>query len=1015
MKKPLHIAYVWIFLIAIEALFSPILLAAYTPKTVSKLVADIDPSNPYSTGRIPLILIHGVHGTDLATFNSIDGSSASEKAYFANLLAYFYSSNLKDKYQIYRFHYLSDELSVQDIGKGLQEWLDDFIQKGKIKDVPFVILAHSMGGLVARSYMQEHQHAVGVYAGQFGGQRVLKLITIATPHHGSPGANSQSRDDLALDLEWLSIIKISSFGFWKKDDVIGIPIDTVAHDQPSRSDLRWDNFDNAMNNANPDMNIWLQGLNGNISYDNRIIAYYGYIDPSESYRSYLSDPVLGPSRILAGIDIIIGDNHTSLIAASAIMDAGLSYNYPFNDGLVVDSSGRFVGHSVNLRHGPIDDGLFFGYDHIHMKDGLVEDGSIPLFETLANDLNTAYTSATLSTIAIAEYFIDTDPGIGYGISILTDATGGPLDMPMENIVINDIDTSNLTVGIHNLYIRMKNSNGLWGTPRKIMFEVTGVKYIADAEYYIDTDPGPGNGLSILPFDGAFDQKTERISPAINTTPYNLGMHTLYVRMKDSEGHWGTPRGYRFEVRQPLYITKAEFFVDSDPGDGNGIPMVPADGQFHSTVEDMLGFVNTSGLCMGNHTVSVRALDSYSRWGVPGSTNARILSASPGPIAIYVDDDNSFGTECGTPAQPFDTIQEGLEVARNGDTIQVLGGIYGEPVVIGQDNVSLLGEGALLTFIDPVISGSCIEIDGRHNVDVEGFTLQNCTADIGAGIHINDSFDITIAANALFANEANFFGGGIAITGNSSSVSIKNNVMSNNSSLNAASGIYLNTTGNNIRLVNNTLVDNSSATGGIHVQKGVPEIRNSILWGNNPLDLFGVSNSMITYSLIGDCTYEGIGYNICGDPLFVLNDPYYHLVSCSPAVDAGDPADDYSQEPVPNGARINMGAYGNTPEAEKPPNPTDTDGDTIVDACDNCTLVKNTNQRDTNKDRYGNMCDPDLDNNGAVGISDFGLFKAAFGTSNADADFDGNGAVGVSDFGIFKSYFGKPPGPSGLVP
>ena len=56
-------------------------------------------------------------------------------------------------------------------------------------------------------------------------------------------------------------------------------------------------------------------------------------------------------------------------------------------------------------------------------------------------------------------------------------------------------------------------------------------------------------------------------------------------------------------------------------------------------------------------------------------------------------------------------------------------------------------------------------------------------------------------------------------------------------------------------------------------------------------------------------------NIEGDPRFVHpggND--YHLLPCSPCIDTGDPVSDYSLEPEPNGGRINMGAYGNTPEA-----------------------------------------------------------------------------------------------------
>ncbi|MFZ2071787.1 MAG: PKD domain-containing protein [Halobacteriota archaeon] len=42
---------------------------------------------------------------------------------------------------------------------------------------------------------------------------------------------------------------------------------------------------------------------------------------------------------------------------------------------------------------------------------------------------------------------------------------------------------------------------------------------------------------------------------------------------------------------------------------------------------------------------------------------------------------------------------------------------------------------------------------------------------------------------------------------------------------------------------------------------------------------------------------------------------------SPCIDAGDPASDYSNEPEPNGGRLNIGAYGNTKEASKSPPPT----------------------------------------------------------------------------------------------
>ena len=98
-------------------------------------------------------------------------------------------------------------------------------------------------------------------------------------------------------------------------------------------------------------------------------------------------------------------------------------------------------------------------------------------------------------------------------------------------------------------------------------------------------------------------------------------------------------------------------------------------------------------------------------------------------------------------------------------------------------------------------------------------------------------------------------------------------------------------------------------------------------------------------------------------------------------------------------------------------PMDTDGDGVPDSTDNCILVSNANQRDTNNDGYGNLCDADLNNNGMVNTTDLGLFKAVFRQSgtNLDADFDGNGIVNTIDLGIFKRLFGKAPGPSGRVP
>ncbi|MEM6639455.1 MAG: S8 family serine peptidase [Pseudomonadota bacterium] len=95
--------------------------------------------------------------------------------------------------------------------------------------------------------------------------------------------------------------------------------------------------------------------------------------------------------------------------------------------------------------------------------------------------------------------------------------------------------------------------------------------------------------------------------------------------------------------------------------------------------------------------------------------------------------------------------------------------------------------------------------------------------------------------------------------------------------------------------------------------------------------------------------------------------------------------------------------------------TDSDGDGIIDAEDNCTLEPNPEQRDTDGDGYGNVCDADLNNDGVVNVIDLGQLRARFFSTDADADFNGDGIVNFVDLGILRSRFFTAPGPSGIAP
>ena len=93
---------------------------------------------------------------------------------------------------------------------------------------------------------------------------------------------------------------------------------------------------------------------------------------------------------------------------------------------------------------------------------------------------------------------------------------------------------------------------------------------------------------------------------------------------------------------------------------------------------------------------------------------------------------------------------------------------------------------------------------------------------------------------------------------------------------------------------------------------------------------------------------------------------------------------------------------------------DTDGDGVPDALDNCTLIANGNQRDTNSDGFGNACDADLNNDNIINVVDLGLLRAVFFSDDADADFNGDGVVNVVDLGILRQQFFNAPGPSGTL-
>jgi hypothetical protein len=235
----------------------------------------------------------------------------------------------------------------------------------------------------------------------------------------------------------------------------------------------------------------------------------------------------------------------------------------------------------------------------------------------------------------AEYFFDVDPGPGMGMPL--SAADGSFDEDMETLDV-DISTTGLSVGPHILYARMRDSAGHWGTPRALRFRVVGPVSLTNAEYFIDTDPGPGAGTPLAAADGKFDEVAERIVPAVTeTASLPMGFHTLFVRMRDSEGRWGIARQHRFEVSAPKIVAAAECYADTEPTPGLGRSLVASDGSFNAAEEDAELETEARRMCRrdgepdlaeGTHTIYARMRDNYQKWGTPVPHGLVIFTATP---------------------------------------------------------------------------------------------------------------------------------------------------------------------------------------------------------------------------------------------------------------------------------------------------------------------------------------------------------------------------------------------------
>jgi hypothetical protein len=282
------------------------------------------------------------------------------------------------------------------------------------------------------------------------------------------------------------------------------------------------------------------------------------------------------------------------------------------------------------------------------------------------------------------------------------------------------------------------------------------------------------------------------------------------------------------------------------------------------------------------------------------------------------------------------------------------------------------------------------------------TIINCIFSLnygtfGAGMENEDSSPI-ITDCRFIDNLSDNWGGAVYNYGDNNSIFTRCIFAGNSSSLGGAIGNDSNSA--NTILTNCTFYNNYSydKCGGMYnTNAAAPIITNCIFWENSDTNgtemssqIFG-GNPVINYSCVmgSEGILAGTG-NIDADPLFFSNNDF-HLKSqagrwntttlswvtdsqTSPCIDAGDPNMSFGNELWPHGRRINMGAYGGTAQASM------------------------------SLSNAGNIAD--LNNDGIVNITDFGIFANLWMQAEtlSEGDLSRNGKIDIADLQILISQW-----------
>jgi hypothetical protein len=201
--------------------------------------------------------------------------------------------------------------------------------------------------------------------------------------------------------------------------------------------------------------------------------------------------------------------------------------------------------------------------------------------------------------------------------------------------------------------------------------------------------------------------------------------------------------------------------------------------------------------------------------------------------IYVDvnDPTPDDGGCGSPSNPCNTLQGGINVAGAGDTVRLFAGTYYERINVSKD-LTIIGDNRATTRIDGQQQGRTFIVFDESTVSISNVTIQNGRSPDGGGLNSNFS-TVRLTSVDVVSNTAVTGGAGV-YCGYGSRMVISDTRIADNvviGQLGSGGGLLV-TADAHLELFDTTIEDNIAGQGGGALAAGTITVTDSSLIDNS---------------------------------------------------------------------------------------------------------------------------------------------------------------------------------------